>query len=389
MVRRGSTVRVRQRALRSSCKYAFSLAVVERWRMRTLPETEGVDGRRDSGRVNNACKWWGAVAATARRSSWGPVLATDSVPFARLSKERLRCRHRSSEADMQTAKRAAAHRGSRRFQASQYTVRAPARRQSSCVAGVGSTGEAQDAHTARRGRRRLCALRSGLPPARGRARLRAGRLDRRRIVRTTRGNCVFRRRASIELASLCRGRRHAAPCRLVRGDSLELRATVSYRFASRAVRRGRSPDTQRGHSGEAYVARHRTRDARRGEVRFQIQLGDVTALSLRQFRGCGVDTRRPVELRELDDLLETLCRRAASCAPGHGCRAAVVRLSAARPRSWRLAGRRGRGVCQVVEGELRPVHRECLVNEDRGRRAPIERRCRFVVRVGHRVPPLD
>src|SRR5439155_26864261 len=57
------------------------------------------------------------------------------------------------------------------------------------------------------------------------------------------------------MASLSCGHRNAAACRLVRGDPLELWATVSCRFARRAVRRGGRPDTQRRRAREARVAR--------------------------------------------------------------------------------------------------------------------------------------
>jgi hypothetical protein len=184
------------------------------------------------------------------------VLGTDSGPF-----ERRRIRRDFVAATGDPKPTSGESRGntglsSMPSDAAQRHERGP-RRRSRCVAAVGSTSEAQDVHTARRGRARLRPLRSGMSPARGRAQLRTRRLDRRGIVRSTRGSRVLRRRGSIEPASLCRRSRHAAPSRLVRGDPLELRATISCRLASRAVPRRRSPHAQCSHAGEAYLARCR------------------------------------------------------------------------------------------------------------------------------------
>ena len=79
-------------------------------------------------------------------------------------------------------------------------------------------------------------------PARGGARLRTGRLDRRGAVRVARRGCVLRLRVSIEVASLRRSARHAAPRRLVPGNTLELGTTLSRRLAHRAVHRSLRPD---------------------------------------------------------------------------------------------------------------------------------------------------
>ena len=80
---------------------------------------------------------------------------------------------------------------------------------SGALAAIGSTREAQDPYTARRGRARLRALRSGMLPTRGRARLRTEHLDRRGVVRATRSSCVFRRCVSTRMASPRCGSRHA------------------------------------------------------------------------------------------------------------------------------------------------------------------------------------
>ena len=124
-------------------------------------------------------------------------------------------------------------------------------RNPAALAAIGSTGEATDAHTARCGWVRLRALRWGVLPARGRAWLRTGCLYWRGIVRATRRGSVFRCRISSKMASGGSGPRHGAPCWLVPCNSVELRATVSDRFADRAVPGTWRSRTQRGQTHEA------------------------------------------------------------------------------------------------------------------------------------------